>query len=65
MTPIGDDPHDQPGMVTAVFNSTDPIIHNHVFGIAQVNLATRDVDFTPIGPQTTFMTGLKLSADND
>jgi hypothetical protein len=60
---VGDDPHDQPGMMTAIFNSTDPIIHNRVFGIAQVNLATRDVNFTPIGPQTTFMTGLKLSPD--
>ena len=60
---VGDDPYDRPGMVTAVFNSSDPIIHNHVFGIAQINLATREVDFTPIGPQTTFMTGLKLSPD--
>ena len=34
-----------------------------VVGTFNLDLATRDVDFTPIGPQTTFMTGLKLSAD--
>jgi len=60
---VGDDPYDKPGMVTAVFNSTDPIIHNPIFGLAQINLVDRSFDFTPIGPAINFMTGLKLTPD--
>ena len=60
---IGDDPHDPPGIVTSVFTSADPIVHRQVFGIARVDLAQRTYEFTPVGPATTFMTGLKLSPD--
>lgn len=60
---VGDDPYDKPGMVTAIFNSADPIIHNKVFGIAQINLVDRSFDFTPVGPAINFMTGLKLTPD--
>ena len=60
---VGDDPYDKPGMVTAVFNSTDPIVHNPVFGVAQINLIERTFDFSPIGPAINFMTGLKLTPD--
>ena len=60
---VGDDPYDKPGMVTAIFNSADPIIHHKVFGIAQINLVDRSFDFTPIGPAINFMTGLKLTPD--
>src|SRR5262245_1848568 len=60
---VGDDPYDKPGMVTAIFNSSDPIIHNKVFGIAQINLMDRTFDFTPVGPAINFMTGLKLTPD--
>ena len=60
---VGDDPYDKPGMVTAVFNSTDPIVHNSVFGVAQINLMERTFEFTPVGPAINFMTGLKLTPD--
>lgn len=59
----GDDPHDEPGVVTALFNSTDPIVHRRVFGIAKVDLAKRTFDFTPVGPSTTGMHILRLTPD--
>ena len=59
----GDDPHDEPGMVTALFNSTDPIVHRRIFGIAKVDLTNRTFDFTPVGPSTTGMMGLRLTPD--
>ncbi len=34
-----------------------------MFGIARLELATRKLDFTPIGPAVTGMTGLRLSPD--
>ena len=59
----GDDPHDEPGRITALFNSIDPIVHRRVFGIAQFDLTKRTFDFTPVGPSTTGMQGLRLSPD--
>jgi DNA-binding beta-propeller fold protein YncE len=59
----GDDPNEDPGTVTSVFNSTDPVVRRRIFGIAQLDLNTRKLDFTPIGPATTGMTGLQLSPD--
>lgn len=59
----GDDPHDAPGMITAIFNSTDPIVHKRQWGIAKINLATRKIDFTPVGPAVPGMVGLRLSPD--
>jgi len=59
----GDDPRDEPGKITALFNSTDPIVHRRVFGIAQLDLTRRTFDFTPVGPSTTGMMGLRLSPD--
>jgi len=58
-----DDPHDTPGMMTAIFNSTDPIVHKRMWGIARINLSTRKIDFTPVGPAVQGMTGLRLSPD--
>ncbi|MGA2215854.1 MAG: hypothetical protein ABSH31_21460 [Bryobacteraceae bacterium] len=40
----------QPGMHTSIFNSADPIVHNRVFGLARLDLATRQVNYNPIGP---------------
>ncbi len=60
----GDDPHDEPGMVTALFNSTDPIVHHRIFGIAKVDLARRTFDFTPVGPSTTGMQVLRVTPDH-
>jgi hypothetical protein len=38
------------GAHTAMFNSSDPVVHGHVFGLARMDLNTRDIDFKPIGP---------------
>ena len=53
----------QPGVHTSIFNSSDPIVHNHVFGLARLNLATRQVDYDPIGPAPTGMAGLQVTPD--
>lgn len=45
-----DDPNEEPGFVTSVFNATDPVVRRSIFGIARINLTTKNVDFTPIGP---------------
>ncbi|MCX6597762.1 MAG: hypothetical protein NTV70_15485 [Acidobacteria bacterium] len=58
-----DDPHDAPGMMTAIFNSTDPVVHKRMWGIAKINLSTKQIDFTPVGPAVQGMTGLRLSPD--
>ncbi|HTW64518.1 MAG TPA: hypothetical protein VME17_07880 [Bryobacteraceae bacterium] len=53
----------QPGIRTSVFNSSDPIVHNHIFGIAHLNLETRQVDYDPIGPAPGGMAGLEVTPD--
>lgn len=53
----------QPGMHVSIFNSSDPIIHNRVFGLARLNLATRDVQYDPIGPAPAGMAGLQVTPD--
>jgi hypothetical protein len=60
---MGDDPHDRPGMVTAIFNASDPIVHQPIFGLAEIDLTKRSYQFTPIGPDIDFMTPLKLTPD--
>lgn len=60
---LRDDPHDEPGIVTSVFNTTDPIVHRSIFGIGRVDLARRTFDFTPVGPSAPGMMGLQLSPD--
>jgi len=59
----GNDPNEEPGVVTSVFNTTDQVVRRPIFGIARLDLTTRNVDFTPIGPATTGMTGLQLTPD--
>ena len=51
------------GHHVSVFNSSDPYVHNRVFGIADFNLDTRQVSYTPIGPSPTAMTGLHVAPD--
>ena len=58
-----DDPNEIPGMLTSVFNSSDPYVHRQVFGIAQINLADLSFEFTPIGPAATGMLPLLLTPD--
>jgi DNA-binding beta-propeller fold protein YncE len=53
----------QPGMHTSIFNSSDPIVHNRVFGLARLDLATRRVDYNPIGPAPAGMAGLQVTPD--
>jgi hypothetical protein len=53
----------QPGVHTSIFNSADPIVHNRVFGLARLDLATRQVDFKPIGPAPSGMAGLQVTPD--
>lgn len=59
----GDDPNEEPGVVTSVFNTTDPVVRRRIFGIARLDLTSRDLDFTPVGPAVTGMTGLRLTPD--
>jgi hypothetical protein len=53
----------QPGVHTSIFNSADPIVHNRVFGLARLDLSTRQVDFKPIGPAPGGMAGLQVTPD--
>ena len=53
----------KPGMHISIFNSMDPIVHNRVFGLAHLNLATREVDYKPIGPAPSGMAGLQITPD--
>lgn len=53
----------QPGQFVSLFNAADPYIHNRVFGVAKFDLASRAVDFTPIGPSPTTMAGLQVAPD--
>jgi DNA-binding beta-propeller fold protein YncE len=53
----------QPGVHTSIFNSSDPIVHNRVFGLARLDLTTRHVDYNPIGPAPSGMAGLQVTPD--
>jgi hypothetical protein len=53
----------EPGMRISVFNSSDPTVHNRVFGIARFDLSTRQFNFTPIGPAPPQMAGLQVTPD--
>jgi DNA-binding beta-propeller fold protein YncE len=52
-----------PGQHISLFNSSDPIVHNRVFGIGRFDLTTRQMEFTPIGPSPASMSGLQVTAD--
>jgi hypothetical protein len=59
-----EDPNEEPGKLTNVFLSSDPYVHRAVFGIAKIDLATLDFDFTPVAPATTLsMAPLLLTPD--
>ena len=59
----GDDPFEEPGTVLGLFNSTDPVVHRSIFGIAKLDLSKRSVEFTPVAPATQGTMGLYLSPD--
>jgi DNA-binding beta-propeller fold protein YncE len=53
----------EPGQRVSLFNYSDPIVHNRVFGLARFDLNTRKFDFTPIGPAPQAMGGLHVTPD--
>jgi hypothetical protein len=53
----------EPGMHVSLFNSSDPVVHNRVFGIGRFDLNTRQMTFDPIGPAQTAMMGLQVAPD--
>jgi hypothetical protein len=53
----------EPGQHTAMFISADPVVHKKMFGLGRLDLSTRQVDFTPIGPAPTGMSGLEVTPD--
>ena len=57
-----DDPNDTPGTMTSVFTSVDSAVHKETIGMAQFNLATKKVEYTPLGPAFP-MVGFALSPD--
>lgn len=52
-----------PGQFVSLFETKDPYIHNKTFGIARLDLDTRQFSFTPIGPSPSAMSGLEVSPD--
>jgi DNA-binding beta-propeller fold protein YncE len=52
-----------PEQRVSIFNYSDPIVHNRVFGLARFDLNKRKFDFTPIGPAPTSATGLHITPD--
>lgn len=53
----------EPGEHTALFVSSDPVVHNHVFGLARFDLNTRRIDYNPIGPAPGGMAGIEVTPD--
>jgi DNA-binding beta-propeller fold protein YncE len=54
----------EPGVLVSLFNSSDPVVHRNIFGIARFDLAKRTFHFTPIGPSAASMQGLYLTPDH-
>jgi len=52
-----------PGQFVSLFQTEDPYIHNKVFGIARLDLDTRQFSFTPIGTAPKSLAGLEVSPD--
>lgn len=52
-----------PQEYVSLFNASDPYIHNKVFGIARLNLGTREFTFAPIGPAPSALSGLEVTPD--
>jgi hypothetical protein len=52
-----------PGEHSGMFVWSDPVVHNHVFGLARFDLTTRQIDFNPIGPAPAGMAGIQVTPD--
>ena len=57
-----DDPNDAPGIVTDVFTSVDSAVHKQTLGLAKLDLTTKKLEYTPLGPAFP-MIGFALSPD--
>jgi DNA-binding beta-propeller fold protein YncE len=53
----------QSGERVTVFNSVDPIVHNRVFGLGRFDLTSTQMNFSPIGPAPSGMSGLQVTPD--
>jgi DNA-binding beta-propeller fold protein YncE len=53
----------EPGVLVSLFNSSDPVVHKQIFGIARFDLDKRTFQFTPIGPSAASMQGLYIAPD--
>ena len=53
----------EPGQRVSLFNYSDPIVHNRVFGLARFDLNTRKFEFKPIGPSPATIGGLHVTPD--
>ncbi|MGH9671753.1 MAG: hypothetical protein ACRD44_01105 [Bryobacteraceae bacterium] len=61
---LRDDPAVDRGIVTGLFNSTDPIVRRTIFGIASFDLTQRTFQFTPLGPSANSgVGGLQITPD--
>lgn len=59
-----EDPHEEPGKMTAIFTTSDPVVHKRIWGVATLDLNTRQFTFTPVGPAVANMNGnVMLSPD--
>jgi DNA-binding beta-propeller fold protein YncE len=52
-----------PDRRVSLFNYSDPIVHNRVFGLARFDLNKRKFDFTPMGPSPAGMAQLRVAPD--
>ena len=57
------DPSEEPGFMTTVFSSTDPIAHRTVAGIVMINVVSRKVDLYPLGPSFPIRGRLYIGPD--
>jgi len=53
----------EPGQHTAMFVSADPVVHKRMFGLARLDLSTRQIEYSPIGPAPTGISGLEVTPD--
>lgn len=53
----------RPDQRVSLFTSSDPIVHNRVFGLARFDLNSRKFEFKPIGPAPAQMGGLFVTPD--
>jgi DNA-binding beta-propeller fold protein YncE len=58
-----DDPHQEAGILTGIFSSTDPVVRRNIFGIGRFDLNKRTYDFSPVGPASAGVGQLQVTPD--